>query len=216
MRILALEFSTPHRSVAFIEDGRVMCREEETPDSPGPNNLILKLLSQANAKPSDIQAIAVGIGPGSYTGIRVAIAIAQGWELAHSTKLLPVRSVDCLAWSSWLEGPLGTVATIVDAQRGDFYAARFQINHEGVRPAEPLAIHPATSIQEWVEQGTTLIGSDLPNAPWPVHPRRADAGMLGVLASDQTNFTPGCDLQPVYLRETQFVKAPPPRPIPSP
>jgi hypothetical protein len=40
--------------------------------------------------------------------------------------------------------------------------------------------------------------------------------MLGVLASDQTHFIPGCQLQPVYLRETQFVKAPPPRTIPAP
>ena len=45
----------------------------------------------------EIDCLAIGIGPGSYTGIRAAISIAQAWQLARSVNLLSISSVDCLA-----------------------------------------------------------------------------------------------------------------------
>ena len=215
MRILAFEFSTVRRSVALVEEGRVICREQEGEKPGGPTRLIRAVLSQADLQPEDIGCLAVGLGPGSYTGIRVSIAIAQGWELARQVKLLGVNSVECLAWRAWLEGQHGDVATVVDAQRGEYYTARYAITHDGVEAVTELAIVSPEMIQEWVDGGTILVGCDLPGAPWSIRDLRPEAGMTGVLAWERSDFLQGSEMEPIYLRTTQFVKAPPPREIPA-
>jgi len=214
MRILALEFSTARRSVALVEEGRVICREQEGPESVGPTRLIQAVLQQADLRPVDIGCLAVGLGPGSYTGIRVAIAMAQGWELARDVKLLGGSSVECLAWRAWLEGQHGDVAAVINAQRGEYYAARYQVTHDGVESVTELAIVQPEMIRDWIDRGATLIGPDLADAPWAVRDLRPEAGMLGVLAWERSDFVHGSQLEPIYLRRTQFVKAPPPRKIP--
>lgn len=215
MRILALEFSTHLRSVALVEEGRVICRSQESqPQTSGPTQLIRDAFAQAGLGSSDIGCVVVGLGPGSYTGIRVAIAVAQGWELARQVKLLGVSSVECLVWRCWLEGRHGPITVLVDAQRGEYYAARYQVNSSGVETEVELAIHPPEVVAQWAEQGAVLVGPDLDEAPWPVTRLRPEAGMLGVLAWERTDFVTGADLQPIYLREVNFVKAPAPRAIP--
>jgi tRNA A37 threonylcarbamoyladenosine modification protein TsaB len=144
----------------------------------------------------------------------VAIALAQGWELAREVRLLGVSSVECLAWGAWLEGQHGDVAAVVDAQRGEYYAERYQITHDGVEVVTELGIVSPEMIRVWVEDGVTLIGPDLVDAPWTVKDWRPEAGMLGVLAWKRSDFVHSSALEPIYLRTTQFVKAPPPRTIP--
>ena len=214
MRILALEFSTAVRSVALVEEGRVICREQEGPHSAGPAHLIRTVLSQAGKQVEDVGCLAIGLGPGSYTGIRVAIALAQGWELARDVKLLGIGSMECLVWRVWLEGGQGEVVAVVDAQRGDYYAARFRVTAGGVEPVEDLAIVTPEAISRWVDTCAMLVGPDLGDAPWPVRDLAPEAGMLGVLAWERKDFVSGHQLEPIYLRRAQFVKAPPPRVIP--
>jgi len=64
--------------------------------------------------------LAVGLGPGSYTGIRVALSIAQGWQLAGGVKLLGLSSVECVAAQAQAEKISGRVNVLIDAQRNDF------------------------------------------------------------------------------------------------
>src|SRR6185369_2187233 len=108
MKILALEFSSPQRSVAVCS-----VRKDESDESPSsplkgfgtriirPSegsvsevvettasntmkslSLVEATLKQAGLEREEIECLAIGLGPGSYTGIRVAIALAQGWQLA--------------------------------------------------------------------------------------------------------------------------------------
>ena len=72
--------------------------------------------------------IAVGLGPGSYTGIRAAIAMAQGWQLARGVKLLGVSSAEALAAQAQAENIFGRVNLVIDAQRGEFYLATWEIS----------------------------------------------------------------------------------------
>jgi len=64
--------------------------------------------------------IAVGLGPGSYTGVRAAIALAQGWQLAREIKLLGVSSVEAIAVQAQAEKIFGRVNVVMDAQRNEF------------------------------------------------------------------------------------------------
>ena len=75
--------------------------------------------------------IAVGLGPGSYTGIRVAISMAQGWQLARGVKLLGVSSAECLAAQAQAEKIFGRVNVVIDAQRNEFYLATYEISPRG-------------------------------------------------------------------------------------
>ena len=90
--------------------------------------------------------IAVGLGPGSYTGIRAAIAVAQGWQLARGVKLLGVSSAECLAAQAQAEKIFGRVNVVIDAQRGEFYLATWEISDGGGKEISPLKIVPATEV----------------------------------------------------------------------
>ena len=59
--------------------------------------LVEEALRQAGCEREDMETIAVGLGPGSYTGIRGAIALAQGWQLGRGVNVLGISSVECLA-----------------------------------------------------------------------------------------------------------------------
>jgi tRNA threonylcarbamoyl adenosine modification protein YeaZ len=212
MKTLALELSSSLRSAALVEEGRVICRAgEDRVRAQGPAALINDVLRQAGVGPKEILTMAIGIGPGSYTGIRVAIAIAQGWALALGVRLFPVSSVEAVVWRAWLEGNHGNVTVLVDAQRGEFYAARYRVTETGIERREELSIRPAETIERWAREGEILVGPDVARADWGVRPVHPDAGMVGVLASDRTEFVPPHELRPVYLREPTFVKAPPHR-----
>src|SRR5882672_5700400 len=130
MTILALEFSSEQRSVALARDGIVLSEAIERSGGRTTNafGLIEKALAQAKILREEIEVIAVGLGPGSYTGIRGAIALAQGWQLARGIKLLGVSSAEVLAAQAQAEKFFGRVNVVIDAQRGEFYLATWEIS----------------------------------------------------------------------------------------
>src|SRR5438445_1530808 len=102
MKILALEFSSAHQSVAVLDtDASKPLPAGTSRKSEGREThafaMIEKALHQAGLPRESIECLCVGLGPGSYTGIRVAISVAQGWQLARGIKLLGISSVECLA-----------------------------------------------------------------------------------------------------------------------
>jgi len=135
MKILALEFSSPQRSVAVVQRNDF---QESLSGSNEPFAMIDEALRAAKIEREQIECIAIGLGPGSYTGIRSAISIAQGWQLARGVKLLGVSSVEAIAAQAQSDGATGRVQVIVDAQRGEFYIAGYELTVEGPREEEPV------------------------------------------------------------------------------
>ena len=139
MKILAVEFSSETRSVALVEDARVLGRAAEM----GGRNarafaLIETALGQAGLEREAIEGIAVGLGPGSYAGIRAAIALVQGWQLAREVRVLGVNSVECLAAQAHADGIRQTIHFLIDAQRNEFYCGRAELGSEA--RVEPLRL----------------------------------------------------------------------------
>jgi tRNA threonylcarbamoyl adenosine modification protein YeaZ len=219
MKILAVEFSSNQRSVAVIDAGapRHAMSTIEVVETGGremrPFEMIDSALTQAGLEREQIECLALGLGPGSYTGIRAAIALAQGWQLARGVKLLGVSSADCLAAQAQTEGVCGELSIVIDAQRQEFYLAEYEITKNDRQERKGLRIVPRSEIQKRAEAGQVLVGPEANQ--WPsgkvLFPR---AATLGQLASGRTDFVSGDKLEPIYLRETQFVKAPPPRKLP--
>jgi tRNA threonylcarbamoyl adenosine modification protein YeaZ len=207
MKILALEFSSPQRSVAVVQPSGF----HEALGTNEPFAMIDEALRDAKLEREQIDCIAVGLGPGSYTGIRSAISIAQGWQLARSIKLLGVSTAEGIAAQAQADGVTGRVQVIVDAQRGEFYMAGYELTPNDAREIESLRIVPSAEVTRRADAGDVLIGPEvtkwLPSGR-TVFPR---AATLGRMALARTNFISGEKMEPIYLRETQFVKAPPPR-----
>jgi len=214
MKILALEFSSSQRSVAVIDSGNNSASEvAETSShhSMKPLDMVEHALQQARLEREQIECIAVGLGPGSYTGIRIGIALAQGWQLAASVKLLGVNSAECVAAQALADGVGGGFSVVIDAQREEFYVADYELVGNQVSERSPLKLATRTEVSERDRAGNLLIGPEV--TKWfpkgrVIFPR---AGMLGRLALLRTDFVTGEKLEPIYLREASFVKAPPPR-----
>ena len=210
MTILALEFSSPQRSVALARGETVLSDAVETGGrNTAAFGMIEKVLAEAKTGREEIEVIVVGLGPGSYTGIRAAISIAQGWQLAAGVKLLGIGSVEAMAAQAQAENIFGRVNVVVDAQRNEFYLAAFEISAGGVKETGPLKILPLAEIQMRAAADEILTGPEV--MKWfpkgrTIFPR---AAVLATLAAGRTGFAAGEKLEPVYLRETNFVKSPP-------
>lgn len=215
MTILALEFSSDRRSVAVARDGEVLA---EAAHAGGRSTRIFSLVDEvlavAGVGRTAVEALAVGLGPGSYTGVRLALAAAQGWHLATGVPVAGVEAFEVLRLEAADRGLAGRRTFALYAQREEF-AVRTLANGDWEGPAR---LEPAEATRGRLLAGEPVMGPEIPGRlPGPpaggltLFP---GAGAVARLAGRQGGFGPPERLAPVYLREAQFVKAPPPRAIP--
>jgi tRNA threonylcarbamoyladenosine biosynthesis protein TsaB len=211
MRTLALEFSSTRRSVAAIAPGHepVEAVAESAERNTQAFALIADVLKKVHWDRRDIECIAAGLGPGSYTGVRVGISIAQGWQIARGIKLLGLSSADAIVEQARREGLRGHVTCLIDAQRQEFYTAVYDLDDSAARTVQPLRIETLAQANERAAQGEVIVGPD----DHAVITRRIfpTAAVIVRMALMRSDYLPGEKLEPIYLRETAFVKAPPPR-----
>jgi tRNA threonylcarbamoyladenosine biosynthesis protein TsaB len=207
MMILAFEFSAAQRSVAVARDGVILAESAETGGYRVTNafGLTEKVLAAAKISRAEIEVIAVGLGPGSYTGIRAAIAVAQGWQLARGVKLLGISSADGLAAQAQAAKIFGRVNVVIDAQRDEFYLGCWEISETECQAMAPLKIVSATEIAARETAGEICVGPEMKRVLFP------SAAMVARLATGRTDFVSGEKLEPVYLRAVSFVKSAPSR-----
>jgi tRNA threonylcarbamoyl adenosine modification protein YeaZ len=234
MKILALEFSSEQRSVAVLRAAEgdsyafplSRLHGERPPlrgylaeiiETGGRSTRGLGMVEQAlretQLEREQIEILAIGLGPGSYNGIRAAIGLGQGWQLARNVKLLGISSVECLAAQAHEAGIQGRVNVVIDAQRGEFYLAQYDIHANGWRELEPLRLASWQEVQASLSAGHIVVGPDR-NAFASGRVLFPRAAVLAQLALARRDYIMAEMIQPIYLRETTFVKAPPPRTIP--
>lgn len=231
MTILALEFSSARRSAAVLEwcngsdspspksDGALteqcpptrMAEAMETgTGGTGAFGLIEKALAGAGVTREQIEVIAVGLGPGSYTGIRVALSLAQGWQLAGGAKLVGISSAECLAAQAQVENIFGRVNVVIDAQRKEIYLARYEISARDWKEVQPLQIVSLAQMEQHTSADETPVGPEVTRF-WPEGKTLfPSASVLARLAAGRNDFVQGDQVTPIYLREATFAKAPPP------
>lgn len=215
--VLGLEFSSPQRSVALVErvrngPSRVVAESaEEDYRKKTALAQIDELLRLAGVKPAEVECIAIGLGPGSYTGIRSALAIAQGWQLARGVKVCGASSAEAVAWVARESGVQGQIQVLIDAQRNEVYVEDFELGIE-LRVVDGLRIEPVESWKQ--KQAPVVVGPEV--GRWEAKGRVVfPTGKAVVeLATDKGEFVPAESLEPIYLRAVNFVKAPPPRVLP--
>lgn len=217
MKILALEFSSTERSVAVGLANRPGEFQELGPEEREhgglgmkPFSMIDRALTQAGIRREEIERLAVGIGPGSYTGIRAALAMAQGWQLARNIEVVAVGGVECLAAQAAGQGLFGRLHFIIDAQRREFYLATYDLTADGPKIIAPLRLATFAEVSALDAKSEPLLGPDarkwFPSAR-DVYPHASTLARLAALKPP----VPANEIEPIYLRETAFVKAAPPR-----
>jgi len=134
-RILAIDTSSAWCSVALsFNDAAPLFRHQKV--SMGASQLILpwveELLLEASIELSSLDAIAIGIGPGAFTGVRLGVAVAQGLATAAKLPVLPVASLDAIACRlaqtpMFLSSRAQSFVIAVDARMGEVYWASYKV-----------------------------------------------------------------------------------------
>lgn len=220
MKILALEFSTDHRSAAVLEGEstiapRILSQASvEKGRNTRPLALVEDALTAAGIDRHEVGRLAVGLGPGSYTGIRMAIALAQGWQLARPVSIIGVSSLECLAFQALEAGFKGVLHLCVDAQQGAFYILSYDLTSRSPSVTKPLCIVKREALQALSAAGETLAGPGLSQILPGGLNLLPEATTVGIIAAGRADPDPVSELEPICLRSTAFVKAPPPRFVP--
>jgi len=173
LNLLAIDTST-NRALVALARGDV--RRESHHEGGGRHGrdllpAIAGLLESAGLTPQDLDAIAVGLGPGSYTGLRVGLTAAKTLAFALGKPLVGVESFAAVAPNAPLEAR--SIYVIGDAQRGDLYVARFTKEPEDDSPRSlgPIEVVEMTSWVASLEPGSCVLGANLDRlrVNWPEH-----------------------------------------------
>ncbi len=169
---LAIETATDLPSLALLRDGRLAVREARGMRAPSSAvfEWVRELLQETATSLSQLDCIAFGAGPGSFTGVRVAVALAQGLGYARGLPLCPVSTLAALAAGALRDTPADTVACCLDARMGEVYFGTYQRDAgEGVRPLAVDALLKPASVR------LPELGSVLAVGPgWTAHPELAE------------------------------------------
>ena len=230
MKLLAFELATEACSVAVWVDGEVRERFELAPRRHAELALpwAQQLLAQAGIARTQLDAIAVGRGPGAFTGVRLAIAIGQGIALALDRPIVPVSTLAALAMravpSSSLDAGRGDdpngrhdrVLAAIDARMNEVYAGRFELRggeafalcDEAIDASGAIELPDTDGNWHGVGTGFAALGGALAQRLSPrlrsvdagALPHAADIARLAAAAFARGEAIPADAVEPAYLR----------------
>ena len=203
--IIAIGLGVLHASSRMIE----LTASVEAEARRASNTQLLPRIDAALAEHGvareDIACVAVGRGPGSFTGVRIAMATAKGIASALEVPLVGVSSLDAVAWNAWAAGERGPLSVVADAMRKEVYPVRYLLNDTGIERLEADRVVKAEdAARELAAEG------DLSGSASATVPRRSDrpgspetaAGRFG-----STGAAPRSDAEQVPEGETRLVGA---------
>lgn len=195
MKVLALEASTDFASVALWAEGRVLV-EESFASKRSLSADLFPVLWRVLEPFGRMERIAVGLGPGSYAGVRIAIAAALGLQAVWDCELVGIPSVAAL------EEAGEAFRVIGDARRGTWYYTRVE---GGVCVEGPLLVDSSEALRVLLEKegGAIFATEELP-PEWGASLRRPSAVRLARLAAADVGIVQTVSLEPLYLREAHI------------
>jgi tRNA threonylcarbamoyladenosine biosynthesis protein TsaB len=152
MKFLTIDTTTKVTAAALAEDGKLIA-EGFVHTSKTHSERIIPLLDQLFMATAwtlkDLEMIGVIRGPGSFTGIRIGIAVAQGLAQVLNLPVVSALSLDALAWAGW--GRIEDIVPILDARKNEWYTARYHWE-PGQEKARCLTPPQALEVGQWLKQ----------------------------------------------------------------
>ncbi|TXL16443.1 tRNA (adenosine(37)-N6)-threonylcarbamoyltransferase complex dimerization subunit type 1 TsaB [Methylococcaceae bacterium HT3] len=218
MKILAVDTATEACSAALYIDGEIKERFEIAPREHA--RLLLPmvddLMAEAELKPQQLDAIAFGCGPGSFTGLRIATGVMQGIAYGADLPVVPVSTLAAISQACLQKTEYDNVFTTVDARMAEIYWAVYQrdaqgfaqlIGKEKVQPATEVDALQLTGYgigsgwQCYQHELSTRLGEQLIAYDADYLPHSAEIALLGSVAVQRQQTVPVEQAMPVYLRD---------------
>lgn len=211
MNLLAIETSGPLGSVALAAEGRPS-REVVLADrlrhEGGLAPAVRRLLEEEGLALREIQGLAVGLGPGSYTGIRIGVTFAKMLAWSAGFELRGFAGFEVLAREAAAGDGSTPVAVMTRAHAGRVYGAVYDLSGPTPRALVPLAVHEPNALLARTPEGTRLFADEPTresvDAPWLALPERVRAtGLIELARASRRAGVPADDpetLLPLYLQ----------------
>ncbi len=219
MNFLGIDTTSRMGSIALCQDDHLIMQEQQGVVGNHTSRLLTSidhLLRTADWKKNDIDAIAVAIGPGSFTGLRVGLATAKGMAFALNCSLIGISSLKSLAFNARCF--TGKVVSIIDARRKEIYAAGYEFkDHSLVKTCLDECVHCpkklADKLNSW-NDNVLLVGdgalayadifSTINDRIAIASPSMAlpQAYQLIQIARESDEYSDLCALAPNYIRQS--------------
>lgn len=164
-RIIYIETSTALCSTALSVDGRIVSerRDSERRHASLTAPFVKEMLDEQGLSVKDCDAVCVGMGPGSYTGLRVGVSTAKGLCFGAGIPMIAVGSLDTLVWQAIGRGLLPDgcrhIVPMIDARRMEVYTAVFSVDGAQITETEPKVVD-AGSFSDILSEGPVLFIGD--------------------------------------------------------
>ncbi|MCE7535052.1 tRNA (adenosine(37)-N6)-threonylcarbamoyltransferase complex dimerization subunit type 1 TsaB [Aliivibrio fischeri] len=220
-KILAVDTATENCSVALIVDGKVYSRRAVAPREHTIKILpfVDEVLKEAGVRLKDLDALAFGQGPGSFTGVRIGIGIAQGLAFGADLPMVGISTLEAMAQAGYRLHGATQVAASIDARMGEVYFGMYQRNQDGtwtyevaetVSAPEALSTYLPEQSGEWLTVGTGWDAYTEALATLPLeckvsdvlYPDAEDMALLAQQKFEQGLALPAEESSPVYVRDT--------------
>jgi tRNA threonylcarbamoyladenosine biosynthesis protein TsaB len=217
--LLAIETATAHTSVALLRGERLIDEQASPSGTPAAEGLlpaIDSLLRRTGRPLAELQAFAVSLGPGSFTGLRIGVATVKGLVFGSDLPVVGVPSLAALALGAATDGPV--VATL-DARRGELYAAGFAAPGGAPLDELPEGLYDLAGLLAALPDACRIVGEAdavlgaalrerlapeqrLEPAPGSA-PRARDVGVLGARGLARGEASDAESLVPRYVRRAE-------------
>lgn len=216
MKVLGIDTSTPRISVALVDDATLLGAREVMVERnrTGLLPIVDELFTAVGIRPQALDAIAVGAGPGSFTGLRIGMATAKGIAFASGRPLWAVSSLGAIAHAELQRDPAGLVVVVLDARKGEVYAGAYRregdrtvlVGDERVMPPTELAALGGAARQG--DEHVRFVGDALAAYPqlsvldggWGITPTGAGVAALALAGSRVDVLVGGA---PTYIRPSE-------------
>ena len=217
--ILSIETSTTNCSVSLSKEGETVFLKEDYDNNYSHAErlhvYIDDVLKKTGVSPSQLDAIAISKGPGSYTGLRIGVSSAKGLCFALNKPLISVSTLEALVLQ--VTNKDGFIVPMLDARRMEVYAAVFDLNHNQIRETRAEVLNEY-SFNSYLEQGNVyFIGNGVektkeiinhPNAVF-VENKLPSANEMSKLAYHKykiNDFEDVAYFEPYYLKDFVALK----------
>ena len=227
MPILALDTATMVSSVALADEKKIMAEltlQTKLTHSETLMPHVQQIMEMADVKREYLEAIAVSIGPGSFTGLRIGLAAAKTLAYAFNIPLIGVSTMEALAWHYPV--PNVNIVPLIDAQKGNVYSAvyRWSNEKEAMEEIEEVAVYGFDEIIEKLGNsnetcillGDMAVKKALPKKAKgelpanvmvaPIHtimPRAATVAVAGLKKLANNEIGSVMDMEPIYIRRSE-------------